>query len=218
MNRDEEMKQALEPFCMRTHPGLRKILEEGMSLPIAQKIARGYGPCNAASLQIMGAGLSKVWDPDLYYPLVENIYDEVGRGNREDSHVAMFERFMRAVDVDPRRCTAEPGSPSERTINAFLAVSNEPTEYEALALMHGFEAVFPYICGGIYTGLLKSRIVSEDEAFFFDHHSKVDIEHSGIMLKTMKKPADTTEKWQKCIDRSVHGARTLYDLFDPILS
>lgn len=219
------MKAALGSYCMHNHSGMQEAISEGMSWSMAYRIATEYGPCNAASLQIMAAGLSKVWDLDLAYTLVENIYDESGRGRREDSHIAMFEKYMVAVGVDPTKCSVIPGSRSEQLIQIFMAVRDEPTEYEALALMHGFEAVFPYICGGIYKALMKSKAkgyswterITEETAFFFLHHSEADIEHSGRMLDALDKAVDTEDKRTRCLSVSIRGAWALYTLFDAIL-
>jgi pyrroloquinoline quinone (PQQ) biosynthesis protein C len=218
MNLISSMKLALDRYCMHTHKGLLAAVDSGMPLVKARRIAREYGPCNEASLRIMAAGLSQVRNQDLAYTLVENIYDESGRGNPVDSHIAMFGRFSVAVGVDPATYSVVRGSRSDILITSFMAVRDEPTEYEALALMHGFEAVFPYICDNIYKALLKNHLVSEEEAFFFKHHGEADIEHSERMLSALSRAADTSEKQIKCLRRSVFGAQVLFNLFDDILS
>lgn len=217
MNFIERINSALEPYSMRNHAGMQKVLQEGMSLQMAQRIAREYGPCNAASLRIMASALSVIEDLDFSHAMVENMYDEIGGPNRADSHILMFEKFMTAVMVDPSLKIIK-NSNSERVIQTFLAVKDEKTEHQALALMHGFEAVFPYICGAVYQSLMKSQLVSEEAAFFFIHHAEADVYHSDRMLQVLNTKADTLEKQKECLERSVFGAQVIHKMFDEILT
>ncbi len=218
MTRDEEMAQHLRPYRMLDNPRMQRVRREGMGFPAGREIARTYGPCNAVSLQIMAASASRLEDPSLIRVMVLNMYDELGGEDPEQSHIKMFERFMRAVDVDPDNCPVVPGGRVDTYRNAFLAVRDEPSEYEACGFMHGFEAVFPYICRGVYEGLMKSKLVTPEAAYFFDYHATGDMYHSSEILEVMKRGADTPEKWDACIRRSKHSASLIYRLFDEILS
>jgi pyrroloquinoline-quinone synthase len=213
MNRRQELDAALADYQINNHPRLRELARTGISLPIARQIGRRYGPVNAASPQIMAAGIAQVTDLDLIIPLVDNLYDECGRGRREDSHTVMFERFMIGVDIDPKACKVEPGSLSDRLIRRFLQVCREGPDYRALAILHGFEEVFPGMCAAIYTGLVKVGSASPESAMFFSHHAEFDIEHANRMREVMMSLADTPAKWQECLARSAEGASLIHALF-----
>jgi pyrroloquinoline-quinone synthase len=213
MNRKQELDAALAPYQVDSHPRLRELARTGIPMHIARRIARLYGPVNAASPQIMAAGIAQVTELDLIIPLVDNLYDECGRGRREDSHTVMFERFMIAVDIDPRACTLEPDSLSDRVIQRFLQVCREGPDYRALAILHGFEEVFPGLCAAIHTGLVTIGSASPESAMFFSHHAECDIEHANRMREVMMKLADTPAKWQECLQLSAEGASLIHALF-----
>jgi pyrroloquinoline quinone (PQQ) biosynthesis protein C len=218
-DRIQEMRAALEPFSMRNHVGMKRVIAEGMKLPMAQEIARTYGPCNAISLQIMAAGVSRLENLELVNVLVENMYDEAGRGDAEQSHIRIFERFMRAVDVDPAGCPVEPGGLVDTYRKIFLAVGMERNEYEACGFLYGFEAVFPHICDGIHQALLRGPLnLSEHDLYFFPLHAKGDVYHSEDIFNVMTVGADTPEKWDACVRRAIYSASQIHLLFSRILS
>lgn len=218
MNRRHQLDAALASYQADNHPRLQELARTGIPMPLARRIARLYGPVNAASPQIMAAGIAQITDLDLIIPLVDNLYDECGRGRREDSHTVMFERFMIAVDVDPKACTVEPDSLSDRLIRRFLQVCREGPDYRALAMLHGFEEVFPGLCGAIYTGLVSTGSASPESAMFFSHHAECDIEHANRMREVMMKLADTDAKWQECLAQSAEGASLIHALFTDCVS
>ena len=218
MSRRQELDAALAGYQVDNHPRLRELARTGIPMPIARRLARLYGPVNAASPQIMAAGIAQLTDLDLIIPLVDNLYDECGRGRREDSHTVLFERFMIAVDIDPRSCTVEPGSLSDRLIRRFLDVCRAGPDYRALAMLHGFEEVFPGLCAAIYSGLVTSGCASPESAMFFAHHAECDIEHANRMRDVMMKLADTAAKWQECLAQSAEGASLIHALFTECVS
>lgn len=211
MKRRRELDTALASYRADNHPRLQELARTGMPLAVARQIGRRYGPVNAASPRIMAAGIAQVADLDLVIPLVDNLYDECGRGRREDSHTVMFERFMAAIDVQPG--TLEPGSLSERLVARFLQVCREGPDYRALAILHGFEEVFAGLCAVVYAGLVKGGSASPESAVFFSHHAEADIEHADRMRAVMMRLADTETKWHECLVRSAEGASLIHALF-----
>jgi pyrroloquinoline quinone (PQQ) biosynthesis protein C len=211
-----ELEEILKPYRMETNLPMLRLAEKGIPLPTARRIAREYGPGNAASPQIMAAGISQIWDEDLRISLVVNLYEECGEGDKRQSHIAMFGRFMEAVDVNLANVKIEPGSLTDRLISTFLKVCCEGPDYRALAILHGFEDVFSYICGLVGRGLEKSGVVSFEAAEFFRHHAVSDLIHAERMRDAMLGSANTEEKWRECLDLARLGASLIYDVYDSI--
>jgi pyrroloquinoline-quinone synthase len=214
-----ELNEIIKPFHMDNCESMQHLAKYGVCLPIAQEIARQYYAANAASPQIMAAGISQIWDEKLRISLVENLYEECGNGNIEKSHIFLFKRFMVAVNVDPDSAkTINEGSPTEKLITTFLKVCLQGPDYRALAILHSFEDVFAYVCQLITDGIKKSKVVDMHAAEFFSLHSVADIFHAERMRTAMFDAADTQEKWRECLELIKLGASLLYHLFDSIAS
>jgi len=213
----QELNDVITPFRMANCASMQYIAKHGLSLSVARELASQYYAANAASPQIMAAGISQIWNEKLRVSLVANLYEECGNGVVEKSHIALFQRFMTAVEVDPETAKViKQGTPTEKLISTFLSVCSQGPDYRALAILHSFEDVFAYVCTLITTGLKKSCIIDMHAAEFFPLHSVADILHAERMRSAMLDAADTEEKWQECLDLIRLGASLLYNLFDSI--
>lgn len=212
-----ELKEVITPFRMENCASMQHLAKYGINLQVAREIAIQYYAANAASPQIMAAGISQIWDEKLRVSLVENLYEECGSGDIDQSHIALFKRFMSAVNVDPDIAKIIiPGSPTEKLITTFLTICSQGPDYRALAILHSFEDVFAYVCTLITTGIKKSGVVDMFAAEFFPLHSIADIFHAERMRTAMFDAANTQEKWQECLALIKLGASLLYNLFDSI--
>ncbi len=211
------LDQRLAPLKMLTHLGLQSYVKRGMPLPVARRLATAYGPVNAASPAIMAAGLTRITNRELFYVLLRNLWEECGNGEIAESHVEMFERFTRAVGLEPTR-ELKHGSRGETLVDHFLAACRGEPEHRVLAMFHGFEATFPYVCGEISTALKVSGIVSAEDAHFFPFHAVHDLDHAATTQAAMLQAADTTDKRRDCLTLAVRGARLIFDLFDDVFT
>jgi pyrroloquinoline quinone (PQQ) biosynthesis protein C len=212
-----ELNEVILPFRMGNCESMQHLAKHGINLKIAREIAMQYYAANAASPQIMAAGISQIWDEKLRVSLVANLYEECGNGDVSKSHITLFKRFMSAVNVDPDIAKIiHPGSPTEKLITTFLKVCSQGPDFRALAILHSFEDIFAYICTLITAGIKKSGVVDMFAAEFFPLHSVADIRHAERMRIAMFDAANTEEKWKECIDLIKLGASLLYNLFDSI--
>lgn len=202
---------------MYDHPGLSSCVIHGMPISIAQHLAQSYGPVNAASPTIMAGGLTKIRERELFYVLLKNLWEECGEGEPSRSHIEMFECFSRAVEVEPSYILT-PGSFGARLVDDFVQVCKNEPEHRVLAMFHGFEAVFPYICGQIDLAIRRGNTVPTEAARFFPFHAVHDLEHAattrGAMLRSIKEPGQE----QECLDFAIRSARLIYDLFDEVFT
>lgn len=219
---DAEFTAALEatlfPYRMNDHDALQTYIRDGMPLAVAQKIATVYGPINASSPQIMAAGLSRIQDRQLFNTLLRNLWEECGDGLAENSHIAMFERFWRATDA-PISYAVKRDSAGEALIDGFLQASRSQDEHCVMAMFHGFEAVFPYICGSIDIALRAGRTLDDaNDGHFFSFHATHDLAHARTTLEAMSTFADTSAKRRDCSTWARRGARLIYNVFDSIFT
>jgi pyrroloquinoline quinone (PQQ) biosynthesis protein C len=216
-NRLQELNNIITPFRMEHCHSMQHIAKQGISMNLARELAAQYYAVNAASPQILAAGISQIWNEKLRAALVANLYEECGSGDVEKSHIAYFKRFMTAVNIDHEKAgKVKTGTPAEKLISTFLSVCSRGPDYKALAILHSFEDVFAGVCTLISKGIQKSEVVDMHAAEFFPIHSVADILHAERMRSAMLDAADTGEKWRECLDLVKLGASLLYDLFDSI--
>lgn len=211
----EQLAHILLPLRSKSK-ALASIAENGLTLPVAQELARCYYPANSASPQIMASGISQIWDEDLRHHLVCNLYDESGQEDVTQSHIALLERFVRGVGLDPQSIVRVPGSPTDLLITTFLKTCLEGPDYRALAILHSFEDLFAHLCHQVALGIEKSGVVDAHTGAFFPVHAIADIHHAERMRVAMFKAADTEEKWQTCLILVEQGANLLFNLFDSV--
>jgi pyrroloquinoline quinone (PQQ) biosynthesis protein C len=211
----EQLSAILLPLRSQSS-ALLDIAANGLSLPVAKELARQYYPANSASPQIMSSGISQIWDEGLRHHLVCNLYDESGGEDVKQSHIALLERFVRGVGIDPKSIQRIPGSPADKLIQTFLGTCLEGPDYRALAILHSFEDLFAPLCGLIAAGIEKSGVVDHHTGEFFRHHAVADILHAERMRIAMLQAADSELKWRECLVLVERGANLLFGLFDGV--
>ncbi len=166
----------------------------------------------------MAFGLSRIRERPLFYTLLRNLWEECGEGDEARSHVEMFERFTRAVGVTPSRVLVD-GSRGKRLVDEFLATCRSEPEHSVLALFHGFEAVFPYICRDIDVALAAGRVLADPaDGRFFPFHAVHDLDHAKTTREAMQRAATTDDQRQDCLRFAVTGASLIFDVFDEVFS
>jgi pyrroloquinoline quinone (PQQ) biosynthesis protein C len=213
----EDLEQALEPFKMLGHENLQRYVRDGMPIEVARRLAKAYGPVNAASPSIMAAGLARISSHDLFLVLLRNLWEECGEGVPTKTHVEMFNVFSRAVDIEPSR-ELEPESSGFRLVYDFINVCRIEPEHCVIAMFHGFEATFPYICNEIAKALAVSRIVDPLDATFFSFHAVHDLEHARTTREAMLQAAKTNEQRADCLRFTLRAARRIRYLFEEVFA
>lgn len=215
-SKSEQLNDIL--FPLREASSIRELLKNGMIMKQAQNLASDYYAANNASPQIMAAGISQIQNEKLRICLVVNLYEECGSGNLENSHVSMFKEFMTATGINPAEVeNPVPDSPADNLIKTFLSVCQNGPAHRALAILHGFEDLFAYLCGLVGEALDQSQILPKESYRFFPIHSIADIAHAERMREAMLAAADTEEKWQECLFQVEIGAKLQYKLFENAL-
>jgi pyrroloquinoline quinone (PQQ) biosynthesis protein C len=205
----------LQPF--RKCGALEDVAARGMTLTTARALALRYAPANAASPCIMANGIAQIHDEKLRTHLVTNLYEECGCGDPARSHIALFERFMRAVDVDPTWVAHAPVTAETLDlIDTFMDVCRTGPDYAALAILHSFEDLFAPVNGLLALAAQKSGVVDAYAGEFFTLHATGDVIHADRMCTALLGAADTEAKWRESVQIAGRGASLVYALFDSI--
>ena len=215
--REEEIKRKVIAHSITHSHSFSDIVQRGVTLEEAQEIAKRYYPVNLAFPLFLAAAISHTKYDVARILLVDNLYEEHGGGRLEDSHTRLFEHFIRATGLDPRKCaTAQPQTPEQELVDTYNKFCFMGGEHQSLAVLYAFEELFSPISEAISDGLKKSSILPEKDFTFFPIHGIADVEHAQKLKAALLAVVNTDQKWNEALEAAEAGAKTLFNLFDSI--
>jgi pyrroloquinoline-quinone synthase len=132
----------------------------GYTLPQIREFALQYSYYSRNFPRVLGAAIAAVEPLDRWWvPLVDNLWDEAGRGNPKGYHSKMYRTFLEtaAPDVavsDEHVPDHAAGEATVRAVNSFLDFLKEATTLEAMAAVGlGSELFAGKVMGLIGEGL-----------------------------------------------------------------
>ena len=213
--RADALRETMEPY--RKFPVLVELATQGLDLKTAQRLAREYLPANSASPRIIAAAISNVHDEEFRTALCENLWEEVGCGKLEDSHIQMWARFVRAVGVDPEGLhVLHDDSVARPLVESYLDICKAGPEHRVLAILFSYEYLFCVVNTHFAEAVKKSGIINSQGAEFFSVHSVADIEHSERLAEVLVGSCKTEEDWNDALEVAKQGAQMVHDLFNDL--
>jgi pyrroloquinoline-quinone synthase len=133
---------------------------------------------------------------DVRIVIGENLWEELGEGDPQRAHAALFRRFTRALGLEDAQLSVVPAL-SETT--ALIATyRNLSDRYGVLgilgALCYASEGIVAALYSYIQTGLLQAAPFDSDALMFFEVHIHVDGGHAdkleSVLLPMLRAPQD----------------------------
>ena len=137
-------------------------------------------------------------DEKLQLALAEILFDEYGHLNPEDTHPALYRRFLTALGITEEEWEAPPTIPEiQLYISAHRELAGDPDIRLGLgALGPASEWPVPPIYVRLAEGLKKATDLSDDALEIFTSHVTMDVTHARIMMGVIA-PYTETEEGQK---------------------
>lgn len=134
-------------------------------------------------------------DEGLQLALAGILFDEYGHLNPEETHPALYRRFLRALGLTEEEWEAPPTLPE---IHAYITVHRELTGHPDVRLGLGAmgpasEWPVPPIYVRLSEGLRKAAGLSEEALEIFTSHVTMDVEHARIMMEAVAPYAESEE-------------------------
>lgn len=135
-------------------------------------------------------------DVEVQLVILENLCDEMGGGNPELTHPALFRRFTRALGIDDQTLENSPTAPeTHNLVNTYIRIVHE---YGYLAGLGAVCFASEGIVNALYTQLQKgirgAATFSEDALIFFTLHVDLDSEHAFRMAQMIDTKVSTAEE------------------------
>jgi pyrroloquinoline-quinone synthase len=138
-------------------------------------------------------------DEKLQLALAEILFDEYGHLNPEDTHPALYRRFLTALGITEEEWEAPPTIPEiQLYISAHRELAGDPDIRLGLgALGPASEWPVPPIYVRLAEGLKKATDLPDEALEIFTSHVTMDVTHARIMMDAIVPYTETEEGQEK---------------------
>ncbi len=203
MNSDEflgRLKREVIGHPALVHPFLERFGEGDASEEGIRTFAIQYYRHVRVSRLYLAALISNCGhDEKLQLALAEILFDEYGRLDPEETHPAVYRRFLAALDLTEEEWEAPPTIPEiQLYISAHRELTRDPDVRPGLgALGPASEWPVPPIYVRLAEGLKKAAELPDEALEIFTSHVTMDVTHARIMMEAIAPYAATEEDQEK---------------------
>ena len=168
-----------------THPFLERFGDGDVGAEGVRTFAVQYYRHVRVSRLYLAALISNCRDDEgLQLALAEVLFDEYGHLDPEETHPALYRRFLRALGIGEEEREAPPTLPEiELYITTHYALSGHPDFRLGLgALGPASEWPVPPIYARLSDGLRKAAGLPDEALEIFTSHVTMDVTHARIMM------------------------------------
>lgn len=192
----EKLKREVIGHPALTHPFLERFGDGGADAEGVREFAIQYYRHVRVSRLYLAALISGCRDDEgLQLALADILFDEYGHLNPDETHPALYRRFLRALDISEEEWEAPPTLPE---IEAYISVHYELCRHPDVRLGLGAlgpasEWPVPPIYVRLTEGLKKSAHLADEDLEIFTSHVTMDVAHARIMMEAIEPYAGDEE-------------------------
>lgn len=209
MNRQDflsELKRRIEQHPFLTNPLVSTFATSpALSRDQARLFALLYYPHILRTRLYQANALGVSPDEQIQFALSEILYDEYGNGDPQRSHMEVYRKFMRALDISEEEMSQAPIIPElQMYIDSMMRLSQGDDWLAAVAAVGiASEWPIPAYYEKLLKGLKTVPGLNDDDLELFSSHIELDIEHSRMMEEAIMRYADDAQNQQRIL-RGVH--------------
>ena len=192
----ERLKRDVIGHPALTHPFLARFGEGDVSEEGVRTFAIQYYRHVKVSRLYLAALISNCADDEpLQLALAEILFDEYGHLNPDETHPALYRRFLKALGVTEEEWETPATLPEiEMYISVHRELSSHPDIRLGLgALGPASEWPVPPIYARLGEGLKRATGLTDSDIEIFNSHVTMDVEHARIMMNAIAPYAETEE-------------------------
>ncbi|NDJ25980.1 iron-containing redox enzyme family protein [Nostoc sp. B(2019)] len=146
--------------------------------------------------RILASILSCCQDENTQLVILENLFDEMGQGDVNQSHPELFRRFTRALGIDDKTLTALPTAPETLAlIETYLRIPHQYGYLAALgAVCYASEGIVSSLYTQLYKGIVGAAPLPKESLIFFEVHIDVDDSHAAKLAAVIEPRISTSEE------------------------
>ncbi|MDP8926442.1 MAG: iron-containing redox enzyme family protein [Actinomycetota bacterium] len=196
----EQLKREVIGHPALVHPFLERFGEGDVSEEGVRTFAIQYYRHVRVSRLYLAALISNCGhDEKLQLALAEILFDEYGHLNPDETHPALYRRFLTALDITEEEWEEPPTIPEVQLyISAHRELTRDPDIRLGLGAMGpASEWPVPPIYVRLTEGLKKAVELSDEALEIFTSHVTMDVTHARIMMDAVAPYAEDEESQQK---------------------
>jgi len=169
------------------HPFLLRIAKGDMSHEQLQYFAIQYADYCYHFPRFLAFTAGNIPDDITRMPLIENMWEEHGSGRYSRSHRQLYNKFLEALDVDPKNLANYQKLPDTQTcVQTMMDICKNKHFLESIgALGPGTEFFTNDEYEIIFNGLEKSPYLTQRDLKFWKVHISLDVEHYSEMVEIL---------------------------------
>jgi len=191
-------RQIAESHPLWRHPFVESCRAGQLTLPQVRTLgAQMYKFCHEFP-SFLAMALAACPQEDARMVIGENLWEELGEGDPQRAHAALFRQFTRALGLGDTQLLATPALPETQAL--VDTYRNLSARYGVLgvlgALCYASEGIVGALYSHIQTGLRQAARFDRDALMFFEVHIDVDDGHAdkleSILLPMLRAPRDVS--------------------------
>ena len=196
----EQLKREVIGHPALVHPFLERFGEGDVSEAGVRTFAIQYYRHVRVSRLYLAALISNCGhDEKLQLALAEILFDEYGHLNPDETHPALYRRFLTALDITEEEWEDPPTIPEVQLyISAHRELTRDPDIRLGLGAMGpASEWPVPPIYVRLTEGLKKATDLSDEALEIFTSHVTMDVTHARIIMEAIAPYTDDQEGQKK---------------------
>jgi len=157
--------------------------------------------------RFLATALAACQHEEEYMVLGENLWEELGEGDPQRVHAALFRRFTKALGLDDAQLSSIPAEPETTAlVDTYLDLSRRYGVVGILgALCYASEGIVAALYSQIQRGLLQALPFNKEALVFFEVHVHVDDGHAD-QLESILLPMLRTQHDMQIVELAINDA------------
>ena len=206
-NAPARFRQVAQTHPLWRHPFVERCRAGELTLPQVRALGvQMYKFCHQFP-SFLAMALASCQQDDARIVIGENLWEELGEGDPQRAHAALFRRFTRALGVDDAQLAALPALPET---SALIQTYRCLSEWYGLlgilgALCYASEGIVAALYSQIQAGLLRTSQFDREALMFFEVHIHVDDGHAD-QLESVLLPMLHSAREEHLVEQAILSA------------
>jgi pyrroloquinoline-quinone synthase len=198
-NIQESLRGITANHSLWNHEFLNRCRTRQLSLQEVQVLAVQMYKFSKEFNRILARILSCCKDESAQLVILENLFDEMGQGDLNQSHPELFRRFTRALGIDDEILAIQaPTLETQALVNTYLQIPHQYGFLGALgAVCYASEGIVSTLYTQLYQGIIGAAPLPKESLKFFEVHIDVDDSHAAKLAALIEPRLTTHEELEK---------------------
>ncbi|HEY2979400.1 MAG TPA: iron-containing redox enzyme family protein [Burkholderiaceae bacterium] len=200
-------KQVAAAHALWRHPFVERCRAGQLTLAQVRVLgAQMYKFCREFP-RFLATALAACQHEEQYMVIGENLWDELGKGDPQQAHAALFRRFTKALGLDDAQLSVIPAQPETAAlVDTYMDLTRRYGVLGILgALCYASEGIVGDLYSQIQRGLLRALPFNKEALVFFEVHVHVDDGHAD-QLESILLPMLRTQHDMQIVELAINDA------------